>query len=333
MSNSNSGKSSTGTSGTVSIFIDAFEERKIIVAEGIQGHGFIIPNLKQKLGSEFVTSNNNTEGTYESVDQEIRYKIKIVRKKKEFRDALQTEGVIVVYIGHSRYGRGTAFDPSNSPTGECWENGTGNDNGNFRLGYTYVPVDVEDFKKHGYSFAPLAAEEDLPEKERARPFSYHPDARNKTILAYEMPQKCRSQVIDAYSSASNKYYGYLHRKELNFLLHAGWRNTQSDPFDLGKVELKCKTFCHFGCSSKAHYWEIFRRAEYKGWARPNPPTERFAYFTTASSYPEGAQYWIYYLLKYPKSPLQVSDHWWQSHEWAKRKANAKLRIQFNFRIW
>jgi hypothetical protein len=334
MGNGTTGKTATGKTGTTSVFFDGYEQRNIIIAEGIQGHGHVVKYLKDNLGSSFVTANSDMEGTFDSVDQEVRYKLKVVRKKNELRDALQTEGAIVVYIGHARYGRGTAFDPSNSMTGECWENGSGDNNGNFRLGYKYVPVEEKDIQKHGYSFAPLAVENGLPAKERSRPYSFHPDARNKTIKPYEMPSAYRSKVLAPYKSATDKYYGFKHRGDLNFLLHAGWNKSQSTPFDLGAVELKCRTFCHFGCSTKTHFWEIVRRTEYKGWERPNPPTGRFAYFTTASSYPAAAQYWVYYLLSYPKSVARVSDHWWQSHEWAKRKTNTKLRVDgYGFQIW
>jgi hypothetical protein len=146
-----------------------------------------------------------------------------------------------------------------------------------------------------------------------------------------MPEQCRQRVIPEYRSASDTYYGYIRRGETNLVLHAGWENTRAAPFDLGATELRCRTFCHFGCSSQLHFWKIVRKPGYRGWERPEPPVDRFAYFTTHTSYPT-SYWWLYYLLK---CPYENGDmHLWRTHEYAKRMANRKLaRLNQGFQIY
>jgi hypothetical protein len=121
-------------------------------------------------------------------------------------------------------------------------------------------------------------------------------------------------------------------KEDSILMHAGWTKTSSDPYELGATDLKCKVFCHFGCSSRLHYWEIVRKEKYKGWKRPNPPTDKYAYFTTAPSDARISPLWLYYLLTYDKK--NNFRPWWDSLEEAKRKTNIKLRsIEAGYEVY
>jgi hypothetical protein len=108
-------------------------------------------------------------------------------------------------------------------------------------------------------------------------------------------------------------------------MYAGWEDTLSSPFDLGATEMKCKVFCHFGCSSRLHYWKIVRKSPYKNWARDVPPTDKFAYFTTAPATYVCSCYWLFYLLNY----TEVNNYrsWWNSLEYAKRNANRLLRSE------
>jgi hypothetical protein len=87
--------------------------------------------------------------------------------------------------------------------------------------------------------------------------------------------------------------------------------------------MKCKVFCHFGCSSRLHFWQIVRKKEYKGWQRPKPPTDKFAYFTTAPSDQRITPLWLYNLLAYDKQ--NNFKPWWKSLENAKKKTNNKLK--------
>jgi len=140
-----------------------------------------------------------------------------------------------------------------------------------------------------------------------------------------LPEEFRGYVESAYESSSNRYWGFRRRGKKHVLLNAGWENTRSNPYDLGEVDLNCKVFCHFGCSSALHFWRIVRTTRYKGWVRPSPPTDRYAYFTTDVSNEKDSFYWIYYVLKYPNQ--NNWDPWWQSLQWAKHRANRRLRLE------
>ena len=283
-------------------------------------------------------------GRYTSESQKVKYVIVTVESKQDFKKALEIEEpqLHVIYDGHSRYGRGACFDTYTDvvdPKGEQWESGTGDDDGLFRLGYPYVPVALEDIKHHQYHFTPTAIEEGLPPNEKVAPFSRHPHARGslrKISLDEKLEEgsdeKLEDLVPASYESPSNQYYGLTVEGKESVLLHAGWTETKSDPYDLGATELKCNVFCHFGCSSKLHYWEIVREQEYKGWNRPKPPTERYAYFTTAPSDARLTPLWLYYLLSYDKE--NAFNPWFDSLEEAKKKTNNKLRsIGVRFEIY
>ena len=90
------------------------------------------------------------------------------RHKDEFKQALETPGILVVYSGHSRFGRGPCFGPDivmsldqsgklvRDFTGENWE--TGNDPGKFglfRMGVPFVGVPFEEMDEHKYKMRPV----------------------------------------------------------------------------------------------------------------------------------------------------------------------------------
>jgi LysM repeat protein len=296
-----------------------WETRKIIVAEGAEFHDVYVPFLEKNLGAKLEIGAGRLSAKYENANQGVRYEIEIVRSKSALKTALETPGVIVVYDGHSRYGRGACF--GDSGTGNTWGDGDGPDDGTFRLGYELVPVEVSDILHHQYRFAPVAFEEPAPAREKSDPYTLHPEAR-RALAPIRLAPACEALVIDAFKSPSNRYYGYGSGSKAEILIRAGWSHTAVEPYDLGSTELKCRTFCHFGCSSAMHFHKIIRLSAYKGWSRPEPPTERLAYFTTNLSTSLTA-WWTYYLLV---CPMRNSDtHWWDTHEWAKSKANEKLK--------
>jgi hypothetical protein len=325
-----------GFTGIENLFEMSYEERKIVVAQGVdfrdedmrhkrtkspKAGEALFDFLERKFGSEIDISGNTAE--YTSDLQKVHYIVEKVHSKEEFRKALNTEGLHVIYAGHSRYGRGTCFDseaPSdNYKEGERWEQGTNNNNGIFRLAYPYVPVDIDDVAHHKYHFAPVPVEFGAPPSTER-----HPDARRQ-LSKLTLPDDLKQYVVTEFTSPSDQYYGYKRGKEINFLFHAGWEYTRSDPYDIGNSEMRCKTFCHFGCSSKQHFWRIVRKEGYKNWVRDNPPENRFAYFTTGASDHRSDGYWIYFLFKYDKQNNFQS--WWKSLENAKTKANRLLSAE------
>jgi hypothetical protein len=136
--------------------------------------------LEKTLGSDFAVDAGRKSASYLSVAQNVQYNFRIHHLLDEYKTALETPGLIVVYIGHSRYGRGPCcydYEGKIPPQGEQWEDGTTATDGIFRMGYPYVPVEFEDMENHRYMFRPVPGEWDPPPNEFAAPKSRHPDAR------------------------------------------------------------------------------------------------------------------------------------------------------------
>lgn len=332
MSNGSTG----GASGRLNIFGLTYEIRRIVVGQGIdfrdnditarQSQGYSERTLVEFLQSNF-TSNftliDSKHMRYVSDEQQVVFLIEITHNKQEFKTALSTPGIHVIYQGHSRYGGGSCFDPdvasSNYLHGERWEHGDNSRNGLFRLAYPYVGIPFEDIEHHQYNFAPVPVEVSPPSVS-----DRHPESR-RGLSRITLPEPLRRFVITNFQSISNKYWGFRQAGKNHILLNAGWENTRNDPFDLGATELRCKVFCHFGCSSKLHYWRIVRTGSYKNWARDNPPTDKFAYFTTAPADYRCSCYWLFYLMNYPE--INNNQSWWSSVQYAKAQVNRLLRTE------
>lgn len=278
--------------------------------------------LEEALAPDFKVSGDRTKAEYISLAQGVHYKFRLVYSLSDFKKALETPELIVVYSGHARYGRGPCFDQYTkecSMTGEQWEDGTHKDNGIFRMGYPFVPVEIEDLVHHKYTCRPIPVEWPKPPNEGNHPMSRHPEAR-RTLLPVKLKPELSGQVKAAYASPSDSYWGY----GATLVLNAGWDAAARSVHNLDDVNLACRTLCHFGCSSKVHCWQLIRRMEYKGWARPKPPTERLAYFTTATSDWKTA-YWLFYLLSYSKP--NNDSHFFDSHEYALKRASKRLAAE------
>lgn len=278
--------------------------------------------LEEKLSPDFKVAADRKSAEYISLNQGVHYKFKIVYSLSDYKKALETPGLIVVYSGHARYGRGPCFDQYDtecSMTGDQWEDGTKNDNGIYRMGYPYINVELEDLKHHGYKCRPVPVELPKPPNESSHPKSRHPEAR-RTLLPVKVPDDLAGQIHPDFRSPSGKYWGF----GSDIILHAGWDGAARKDFNLADVNLQCRTFCHYGCSSKVHCWSLIRQQEYKAWSRPKPPTERLAYFTTATS-DWRTVYWLFYLLSYDKPNNET--HFFDSHEYALKKANKRLAAE------
>jgi hypothetical protein len=289
--------------------------------------------LEESIGAPFELASDGMTASYLNSDQRVRYEIEIIHSKREFKSALTTEGIIVVYGGHSRYGRGTSFDTYSgryNHHGEQWEDGTSADNGNFRLGYPYVGIPLEDIEHHQYHCAPLAVEIPRPTTTRRHPRRTHPEVPGR-LSRVTMPENLRRFVQVEFASPSHQYWGYTRSSKVHVLLTAGWTGSCAAPYDIGATDLQCRTFCHFGCSSKKHFWNIVRRPDYKDYRRNRPPTDKFAYFTREPANWKTI-YWMYFLMAYDRP--NSATHWWDSHEYAKRMTNRRLRREdMDFRIY
>lgn len=334
-----SGEGATGATGSTAVF-RPFEVRHVVLAIGAQFHEDELTVelsdfqfLEDRLGSDFEVSSDRRSAVYIAEQQRVEYRLKVVHRKDEFKHALETPGRIVIYGGHSRYGRGACFGDytgSVAESGEHWGDGVNNRDGIYRLAFPYVPVSLSDIEHHGYRFAPYKVEDNLPTRSGRHPFPTHPHGR-RSWRRIELPASLRGHVAAGYTSPSNTYWGVRRRGETSLILHAGWDCNNVGILDLGGTEMRCTTFCHFGCSSRLHFWDIVRRPQYKGWVRPASRETRYAYFTTAPS-DSRAYYWIYYVLAYPRE--NAYEPFWRNHQYAKHRANRRLRaIRAGFSIY
>lgn len=316
--------------GVPALNLSGFEERRIILGRGADFRdedlaarpaetSFQIFNyLARHLGADF---HRNADGTAEYTDnrQHVHFTLEQVIQKNHFKDALETPDVMVIYDGHSRYGRGTCFDPATPPTqehGEHWENGSGDTDGIFRLGYPFVAVDLGDIRHHQYTCHPLRVEDPTP------PTADRDLDARRGLSRFTMPPDLRGFVAADHVSPSHQYWGFRAGGDINLLMRADWQNTLSTPFDLGATSLNCRCFCHFGCDSRDHFRAIVRGTDRKNWVRDSPPTTRFAYFTTNLSDCQATPFWLRCWLTYRHE--NAFQSWSASLENAKQRTNNML---------
>lgn len=288
-----------------------------------------------ELELEHVSTSGGTRTYAYPAKNNPKYEVTIVETREDFKKALETEDAHVIYQGHGREGRGPCF--GSSMTGEEWE-----DDGLLRMGYPLVGVPiVEDILKHEYHIRPYNSADD-PQKK----VGHHPALEKAEVLPliidHKMSKKKEWDVVDTptrhieyhdpggtlrgylngYSIAS-KLWGYIADFDpgptLWLVVNAGWKDTDSKPWDLGSVNLKCKVFCNFGCSSEPHFKEILRGDKYKAWGKDKGTEGSVAVFTDKTSGVECAAVWLWALLKYgdPKK-------WNDSLKTVTAKANDRL---------
>jgi len=314
-------KSGTSTSGRTTLAA-RYELREIVVCHGIQANNHNLPDdfkIPRSLEPHFP---DNKEHKWERIDdsaatfvshaQRVRFKIRQVTKKDEYKSALMTEGLHVVYVGHARYGRGPCFGPSDDK-GDDWEQGTDPDaRGLFRMGYQVIGIPFSEIEEHGYKFYPVEAASRLRSEWR------HPDIpRNLKKVA--LPDNLQTKVLPQGHPLTGEYWGYGGSRGKSLLLWAGWKDTISKPMELGATDIKCRCACFLGCSTQKHWWKAVRK--WKNWRREG---EQYAYFTTAPCSANVARSWLRAVFEYPKR--NDGDPWDASLEWAKRRASKLLRL-------
>jgi hypothetical protein len=256
--------------------------------------------------------------------QQVNYTIKIVITKDEYKRYLETEGTVVVYGGHARYGRGPCFGLTNNP-GEDWENGTNKKKyGIFRMGYPYIAVPLEEVIKHKYTCNPTrATDEKPPPYDECDPYITGYYKKLKRVTVSELDSDFRSQINPSIKSDDKiwifeRYYDGALTKFV--VLNAGWNNTVSAPFDLGATAMTCKAFCHFGCSTFKHNYPILRMK--KAWK--HVPNDRFAFWTSADAYGDVTHYWLYHMVTYPHRIGYKAETWEKYFKYVVRKTNNDL---------
>ncbi len=311
--------------GTPTVVPVSLEDREIVVAQGAQftnaqlceqgNTANMIPIWVKKKLPEIEVAANDTI-TYTSSVQKVRFKVRFVTTKGEFKAACETSGLHVVYSGHARYGRGPCFGPETP--GEHWAKGTGSGNdGIWGMGYPFLPVEEDDIIHHGYTCKVVLAGGAKPPL-----YDCHPEIRamHSSLTPYGK-EKLKAEILpflDPRLGESDKIWAFKVGKDVNLVARAGW---SASPFlpDLGATGMRCRVFCHFGCSTLLHNQPVLRKL--KGWTRSGD--EHHAYFTTNSTYDDIEPRWIYYLFKYNQP--NAFKPWGPSLQYALDSTNRDLR--------
>lgn len=284
-------------------------------------------NLKKRLSAAGLTLTVGSAGiaTLKSVKQGVNFTITVVNTKRAWKSALESDKThIAIYDGHSRFGRGCCFGTDPRP-GEDWENGSSPAlTGLYRMGFPFVAVPVSDIHHHGYTadlvptsetLTPLQCEPDLRDAVNAG--SVHPHVLKDVDSAVHGQLRISKKAI----GPADRFWAFNWKGEgFSVVLHAGWEKTASTPMDLDATTIKCRVFCHFGCSSLQHYREILRnRKSFKKVGN----SDNFAYFTSGLSFSFTGPHFLFHLLTYDK--FNAGKPWEPSLEHARKKANLDIK--------
>ena len=309
-----------------------YEERLIIIAQGkqftnaqIEEWGFpayLQANLKN------VQSTDDSNMSYSSDVQHVNFTIQRVQTKSGFMQALQTEGAMVVYGGHARYGQGPCFGDTDDP-GEEWGSKSADPTatGVFRAGFPYIGLPINEIcDDHQYTTDPVDGGSPKPDASDIHPHARQHYGQMKQFSITDLASKCKAsqaqvQAFLGNAGADDTFWGYdgiaeSGKYERHVLLKCGWDNTDITPNDVGAVDMNCKAFICIGCSTFIHNYPIIRKI--KGWTKDGD--NRLAYWTTrATSGTPMTAFWMYYLLTYPKR--NDNQPWEPSLEWTKNMTN------------
>jgi hypothetical protein len=319
----------------------AYETRQVKIAYGIQFHpGESLPITPQMFLDQHLEISRDLEkvsaSEYINHLQGVRFIIEETTSKQQFIEWLKTPEVHVVYMGHARYGRGPCFgtrgivDPQARPQvlakGEDWEEGSDSDSGIFRLGYPYIGVEASEVVQHGYTANPVKESEGKPASEDCDPelrgYLRHLQAKTPDNI-YRGLTDCLRDYQEG-----DRYYWYHSDRGVAIIHHAGWQNTFSAPSDLGSyhdpddpdnTEVKCRVFAHLGCSTYAHNYSLVRKVA--KWQHSG--NERYAFWTTAPSFPHAVGPWVHAVISY--NQWNAFSSWAPSLRWAVQRANRSLR--------
>jgi len=354
-----------------------YEVRHILVAQGLDfnnaqlalykginrtgdtqiPNGYLSDNLSA--ATPFPIEIRGTSATFKSVKQGVKYTIDVTTDRTEFKRKLETpekpgtkelEYWHIIYLGHSRYGRGACFGIDNSH-GEDWENGSdpaAGTSGLYRMGYPFVGVPIHDILHYGYhadlvsaKVSPKASDREDQTRLQVTTLAALKHSTKRFIAEHSGDDRIQHlQPLDSLDTqlrivrdrvGTNKigdalkpddtFWTYSSDGEPNVLLQAGWKETVTKPMDLGATDMKCRVFCHFGCQSWAHYGDILRLR--KSWKKAGN-TDRFAYFTTDVAYAVTVPFWLYYLLTYDK--FNAGKPWEPSLKHARERSTEKISV-------
>jgi len=287
-----------------------YEIREIVAAQGIQFHNADtekeITLLAQKdprvlqardqetipisLQNDFPASTKEFEAitilddkhaVFISHAQRVEYRLRVVDTKDEFKKALETPGIHVVYCGHSRFGRGPCFGPditmSLDPvkgelirdfTGENWEAGVDPSKfGLYRMGVPFVGVPFKEMDEHQYQMRPVPTTQPVSPADINK-LTDHNSLKPVKLAGTRFESFLADPVADTYWGCRVVEHGD------GVLMFADFINSKSQPLDLGATNLQCRCLTILSCDSFSHFHEVVRKR--KGFTRTD--SEGFAYF-------------------------------------------------------
>ena len=317
-----------------------YEVRELKIAYGIQFHpGESLDHAPQTYLDDHLERSDDIEkvsdNEYINHLQGVRFTIEETTSKQQFIEWLKTPNVHVMYMGHARYGRGPCFGARGIEVvngkqrlvkTEDWEEGSNSISGIFRMGYTFIGVEAREVLEHGYTANPAKESEGRPAATDCDPSvrGYLSSLRART------PDQIHAGLIDQLRNHrdGDRYWSYHSANGLAIVHHAGWRETFSNPSELGSIhdpedpdntQMRCRVFAHLGCTTYTHNYPVVRRLA--NWRRAG--NERFAYWTTNLSYPHAIGPWVHATISYNRWNAFAS--WGPSLAWAVQRANRSLR--------
>lgn len=254
---------------------------------------------------------------YANYEQGVLYNVHRLVERDKFVEALQTDGAHVLYTGHARFGRGPCFGADSSP-GEDWEDGHSPATGLFRMGYPYLAVPLPSILAHGYTANLVPSSVSLQESDCDPDLKPHL-GRLKPMTAEQMGMPLDRVKVKDPEQTWWAYMGYFAQQRVPYaVLHAGWDETTTSPWDLGATEMKARVFIHFGCSTYKHNHKVVR--EFKGWKKEGDSGH--CYFTSDLSYGHVAVFYLHHLLSYDQPSRGRA--WEDSLKYAVSKTNQDL---------
>ena len=300
--------------------ITLYEHRHTVIALGIQFSDEPLLKWIKNLVPDLTISGDTAE--YISHDQHVRYTIEIVRTKQQFKTALETPGIHVVYSGHARRGRGPCFGLS-AASGDNWEMGTDagfTNTGIFRMGFPLIGIPIgADIKEHGYHFLPALSSVELNDDNCHPEIPLARSGKRGGPRPVAIPNDLKQKVLDQGQPVleGENYWGFGSR-DLNLLLVADWQNSLSTPMDLGSTDIQCKCASFLGCSTLKHWHPIVRVR--KGFKQNGD--DGFAYFIDRISDARVDPMWMANWFKYPER--NDFESWEPSLEFCRARCNKAL---------
>jgi len=302
----------------------AYERRLIRVAHGVQFNPIQLPlgwGVNEHLDSLLPSHPNVvkvSDSEYRNNQQRVIFDIQETTDKIVFRRWLETPELHVIYSGHARHGRGPCFGfaARGAMHTEDWGEGSSPTTGAFRLGFPFIGIALSEIEEHGYTAHLLKESEGVPDAEDCHP-ELRPYRRSLQPLTLDpglVPYLRGHQTGD-------RYLAYCVAGVWKVVHHAGWQNTLSSPNDWAATQIRCRVFCHFGCSTFLHNYPIVRKIAQ--WRQEG--NERYAYWHVNPAYAFTTSRWVANLVTYNVENAFAS--WEPSLRQAVDRTNSQIRAK------